>query len=53
MKGYVYDPLFGPVTIILPNGNITTYKYDRFGRLQDVYDFNNKLMTEYKYNYRR
>lgn len=53
ITGYVWDPLFGPITIIRPNGNINTYQYDSFGRLTNVYDYNNVLLKEYEYNYRK
>lgn len=51
--GYVYNPLFGPVAVILPNGNMTSYKYDRFGRLTEVHDCDNKLLRDYRYNIRK
>lgn len=51
--GYVWDPLFGPTAIIGPNGNVNTFQYDRFGRLASVYDYNNVLLREYQYNYRK
>ena len=51
--GYVYNPLFRPVAVILPNGNMTSYKYDRFGRLTEVHDCDNKLLRDYRYNIRK
>ena len=53
ITGYVWDPLFGPTAIVRPNGNVNTYKYDRFGRLVYMYDYNNILLKEYQYNYRK
>lgn len=53
VTGYVWNPLFGPTAIILSNGNVNSFKYDSFGRLTSVYDYNNVLLKEYEYNYRR
>lgn len=53
VTGYVWNPLFGPTAIILSNGNVNSFKYDRFGRLTSVYDYNNVLLKEYEYNYRK
>ena len=53
ITGYVWNPLFGPVAIIRPNEDYTTYRYDNFGRLSNVYDRNGILLKEYKYNYRK
>lgn len=50
---YVYNPMFGPIDIIRPNGNVTTYKYDSFGRLTAILDNNGCKRYEYEYNYRR
>lgn len=53
VTGYVWNPLFGPTAIILSNGNVNSFKYDSFGRLTSVYDYNNVLLKEYEYNYRK
>ena len=53
ITGYVWNPLFGPTAVIRPNGNVSTFKYDTFGRLSSVYDYNNVLLKEYQYNYRK
>ena len=53
VTGYVWNPLFGPTAIILSNGNVSSFKYDSFGRLTSVYDYNNVLLKEYEYNYRK
>lgn len=53
ITGYVWDPLFGPIIIIRPNGNVNSFKYDSYGRLTSVYDYNNVLLKEYEYNYRK
>ena len=53
VTGYVWNPLFGPTAIILSNGNVNSFKYDSYGRLTSVYDYNNVLLKEYEYNYRK
>lgn len=53
ITGYAWNPLFGPVAIIRPNGNVNTFKYDTFGRLVSIYDYNKALLKEYQYNYRK
>lgn len=52
-KGYVWNPLFGIIATILPNGNVTSYTYNRFGQLISIRDCNNTLTHEYEYNYRK
>lgn len=51
--GYIYNPLFGPVHIILPNGNETSYQYDNYGRLTGIFDYNNKQIKQFQYNLRK
>lgn len=51
--GYVYNPLFGVTSIISSNGKVSTYTYDRFGRLSGVQDENGRAVQEYKYNIRK
>lgn len=53
ITGYVWNPLFGVSAIILPNGNVTTYTYNKFGQLTNIYDCNNVLTNEYEYNLRK
>ncbi|UGU18145.1 RHS repeat protein [Sinomicrobium kalidii] len=49
---YTYSPLIGLSTITDPRGEKTTYSYDTFNRLQFIRDETNKLLEEYKYNYK-
>lgn len=53
ITGYVWSPLFGPTHIIRPNGNVMKFNYDSFGRLSNVYDYNDVLLESYQYNYRK
>lgn len=53
ITGYIWEPLFGPVAIIQPNNNVTTFQYDSFGRLINVYDYNKVLLKKYEYSYRK
>lgn len=53
ITGYVWNPLFGITAIIKPNEDYTTYKYDNWGRLSQVFDKSKTLLKEYKYNYRK
>lgn len=50
---YTYDMLSGPTAIMRSNGSTTTYKYNQFGDLHEIYDFNGNLLKKYQYNYRR
>ena len=53
LTGYVYDPIAGITAIVQPNGDVTYYNYDWFGRLSSVYDTNNTLLRKYNYNYKK
>ena len=53
LTGYVYDPIAGITAIVQPNGEVTYYNYDWFGRLSTVYDTNNTLLNRYNYNYKK
>lgn len=48
-----YHPLFGVKRITQPNGLYNTYEVDGYGRLIRIRDFNDFILQEYKYNYKR
>jgi YD repeat-containing protein len=49
---YTYRPLVGTETETDAKGNRTTYHYDGFGRLEEVRDKNNNLISHNNYQYR-
>ncbi|EJL62151.1 RHS repeat domain-containing protein [Flavobacterium sp. CF136] len=49
---YTYIPLVGVSTITDPKGDIITYTYDSFGRLEFVKDKNGNLLSENQYHYK-
>ncbi|MCD0465218.1 sugar-binding protein [Flavobacterium sp. ENC] len=49
---YTYIPLVGVSTITDPKGDITTFNYDTFGRLEFVKDKNGNILSENQYNYK-
>jgi YD repeat-containing protein len=49
---YTYIPLVGVSTITDPKGNKTTYMYDTLGRLVQVKDRDNNILTENEYHYK-
>ncbi|WP_448672490.1 RHS repeat domain-containing protein [Sphingobacterium multivorum] len=49
---YTYMPFVGTVTEADPKGSTTTYSYDAFGRLQEVRDRENNLISHNRYQYR-
>lgn len=49
---YTYKPLVGMTSKTDPNGLLTTYEYDSFGRLQYIKDHNGKLIEQYDYHYK-
>lgn len=51
--GYVYHPFLGVTDIISPNGYIKKYKYDKVGRLIEIYDNYGKVIKSFTYNYRK
>jgi YD repeat-containing protein len=48
---YTYKPLVGMQTMTAPNGIITTYEYDAFGRLKAARNMDNKILENYQYHY--
>ncbi|MHA3046235.1 hypothetical protein JSO59_002530 [Riemerella anatipestifer] len=50
---YTYDPLVGVTSITPPSGITEYYKYDAANRLEKVVDADNKVLKEYKYNYKQ
>ena len=48
---YTYKPLIGMTSQTDPNGITTFFEYDSFNRLYRIFDQNNKVIKEYKYNY--
>lgn len=49
---YTYIPLIGISTITDPKGDMITYTYDSFGRLEFVKDKDGKLISENQYHYK-
>lgn len=49
---YTYDPLIGVRSITPPSGIREYYRYDSANRLEKVIDSNNKVLKEFKYNYK-
>lgn len=52
LSAYTYIPLVGTETEIDPKGSKTSYKYDQFGRLEEVRDTQGNLISHNKYQYR-
>lgn len=50
---YSHDPLIGIRSITPPSGIIEIYKYDLAHRLIEIKDVNDKVIKEYKYNYKQ
>lgn len=51
--GYIWNPLWGPTDIIQSNGNVYHYNYNKFGQLVGISDYNDTLLKQYQYNYRK
>jgi len=49
---YTYQPLVGVTSVTTPEGVITTYEYDSFGRLETVRDKDGHILDRYEYHYR-
>lgn len=50
---YTYEPLIGVTSITDPRGDIITYHYDSFNRLEFVKDAEGNILSENKYNYKQ
>ncbi len=51
MSTYTYDPLVGMTSSTDPNGIVTRYEYDSFGRLKNVKDNDGKITSRNYYHY--
>jgi len=51
MTSYTYDPLVGMTSSTDPNGIITRYEYDSFGRLKNMKDNDGKITARNYYHY--
>lgn len=49
---YTYTPLLGMKTMTTPNGEVTSFEYDSFGRLKKILDNDRKTVEEYDYHYK-
>lgn len=49
---FTYIPLVGVSTITDPKGDTITYTYDSFGRLQNVKDKDDNILSENEYHYK-
>lgn len=50
---YTYRPLVGITSKTAPNGEVTTYEYDSFGRLTNIKDNDSKTTQQYEYHYKQ
>jgi hypothetical protein len=50
---YTHIPLVGVSTMTDPKGDVFTYVYDSFNRLQAVKDKNGNILSENQYNYKQ
>lgn len=48
---FIYNPLFGVVSITDPKGDVSTFEYDSFGRLIQIRDSKGNIVSENEYNY--
>lgn len=53
VTAYLYNSWYKVSAIISPNGNMTHYEYDTYGRLAAEKDVDNHPISTYKYNYRQ
>lgn len=52
ITAFAYKPFVGMSARIAPNQEITTYEYDKSGRLVTVKDHNGKIMEQHHYHYK-
>lgn len=48
---FSFKPLVGITSATAPNGNKTSYEYDRFNRLSRILDHNGKVVQTFTYDY--
>ena len=48
---YTYEPLIGIITETDPNNKTDYYEYDEFGRLKNIKDDDENIISNYQYNY--
>jgi YD repeat-containing protein len=49
---YTYNPLIGITSVTPPDGLISTYEYDKLGRLQFIKNNKGEIVKGYKYGYK-
>ncbi|GGF30337.1 hypothetical protein [Flavobacterium limi] len=49
---FTYDPLIGITSMTDPKGYVMYYEYDAYGRLKQVRDKENKILSANRYNYK-
>ncbi|MBK1442603.1 hypothetical protein JHJ32_21565 [Parapedobacter sp. ISTM3] len=52
MDTYTYDPVVGVTSHADASGSMRYYDYDGFGRLRRIRDQEDKIVEDYRYNYR-
>ncbi|BDW93371.1 hypothetical protein MACH07_22030 [Flagellimonas marinaquae] len=50
---YKYKEAIGLINMTGPRGKTTQFKYDDFGRLEQLRDFDNHILKDYKYGYKQ
>ena len=49
---YTWKPLYGITSTTAPNGNVTYYSYDGFGRLEKITDNDMNVKQQFEYHYK-